>query len=198
MSVCGDNVLMLKPVPVMLLPVMETADVPVFDSVTPIDAVAPTSKFPKLALAGLALNEPCVPVPLRGIDSEGFVAFDVMVMLLDTAPVAVGANVTEKFAVAPAAICCPELITLVLNPDPVVLTRLIVIALLPEFVSAIVCGLLLAPTTTLPKFTLPGLAVRVVPDVTALPVKTSVCGEFPALSVNTTLPVAPVVDVGAN
>ena len=70
--------------------------------------------------------------------------------------------------------------------------------LVPEFVSAIVCGPLLEPSAILPKFTLPGLAVSVLPAATALPVKTSVCGEFPALSVKTTLPVAPVVDVGAN
>ena len=67
----------------------------------------------------------------------------------------------------------------------------------PEFVSVIV-WVPLVLTTTLPKFTLPGLALRVLPEPTALPVNVSVCGEFPALSAKTTLPVAPVVEVGAN
>jgi hypothetical protein len=67
----------------------------------------------------------------------------------------------------------------------------------PEFVSVMVC-VPLAPTTTFPKFTLPGLAASVLPAATALPTSVRVCGELPALSVNTMLPVAPVVDVGAN
>ena len=181
----------------MLLPVIDTAAVPGFDSVTPIDALAPMSKFPKLTLDGLALRAPCVPVPLNVMDIEPFVAVDVIVMLPGTVPVAVGANETVKFAVPPAAICCPVLSPLVLKPEPVVLTPLIVIAALPEFVSVIVCGALLVPTTTLPKFTLPGLGVRVLPAATALPVNVSVCGEPAALSRNVTFPVAPAVEVGA-
>jgi len=188
---------MLKPVPVMLLPVIETGAVPGFDSVTPMDALAPTSKLPKLTLEGFALRAPCVPVPVSGIDSEGFVAVDAIVMPPEIVPVAVGANVTEKFAVPPAAICCPALIPLVLKTEFVALTVLIVIVALPEFVSVIVCGLLL-PTTTLPKLTLPGLGVRVLPEATALPVNVKVCGDPDALSWNTMLPVAPALDVGVN
>ena len=67
----------------------------------------------------------------------------------------------------------------------------------PEFVSVIV-WVPLVLTTTLPKFTLPGLTLRVLPDATALPVNVSVCGELPALSTKTMVPVAPVVEVGAN
>lgn len=74
---------------------------------------------------------------------------------------------------------------------------MMVMAEFPEFVNVIVCGLLL-PTTTLPKFTLPGFGVSVLPVATALPVSVSVCGELPALSVKVTLPVDPVVEVGAN
>jgi len=74
---------------------------------------------------------------------------------------------------------------------------LIVIVEVPELVSVIVCVPLVL-TTTLPKVTLPGLAESVLPDATALPVNVSVCGEFPALSVKTMLPFAPVVEVGAN
>lgn len=73
-----------------------------------------------------------------------------------------------------------------------------VIVALPEFVSVIVSGVLVVPTTTLPKFTLPGLGVSVLPAATALPVNVRVCGELAALSWNTTLPVAPEADVGAN
>ena len=59
--------LLLKPVPVMLLPVMETAAVPVLESVTDVGAlVLPTAMLPKLMLAGLAESkgdEARIPVP---------------------------------------------------------------------------------------------------------------------------------------
>jgi hypothetical protein len=74
---------------------------------------------------------------------------------------------------------------------------LIVIVALPEFVSVNVCGLEL-PTTTLLKLKLPGFALRELPVATALPVMVSVCGDPGALSVNWMVPLAPVVDVGAN
>ena len=111
---------MLKPVPVMLLPVMETAAVPVLESVTVVGVLLPTATLPKLTLEGLALSAPCVPVPLRGIDTVTFVAVDVIVMLPDAVPVAVGANDAEKFAVAPAAIAWLALSPVALNPDLVV------------------------------------------------------------------------------
>ena len=74
---------------------------------------------------------------------------------------------------------------------------MIVTVALPEFVSVNVCWLELFTTTVL-KLKLPGLAPRVLPLATALPVKVSVCGEFGALSVNTMLPFAPAVEVGVN
>jgi len=113
---------MLKPVPVMLLPLIETAAVPVLDSVTVTGALPPTVTLPKLTLGGLALSPPSVPVPLRGMDRDPFVAVDVIVMLPDDDPVAVGANTAEKLAVAPAVIVWFALSAVVLKPVPVVLT----------------------------------------------------------------------------
>jgi hypothetical protein len=114
---------MLKPVPVILLPVMETAAVPVLESVTVVaELLLPTTTFPKLMLEGLALSAPCVPVPLRAIVSVPFVAVDVIVIVPDAVPVAVGVKATEKLAVAPAAIVCPGLSPLALKPVPVALT----------------------------------------------------------------------------
>jgi len=74
---------------------------------------------------------------------------------------------------------------------------LIVTVALPEFVSVMLCGLVL-PATTLLKLKLPGFAPNVLPVATALPVIVSVCVEPDALSVKTMLPLAPVVDVGVN
>jgi hypothetical protein len=45
---------MLKPVPLMLLPEIEMAAVPVLDRVTEADALPFTATFPKLMLDGFA------------------------------------------------------------------------------------------------------------------------------------------------
>ena len=88
---------MLKPVPVMLLPLIATAAVPVLESVTDVgELLLPTTTLPKLMLAGFALSAPCVPVPLRAIFSGEPGAL----LVIETLPLAlvavVGAKVTVK------------------------------------------------------------------------------------------------------
>ncbi len=120
--VCGDNPLILKPVPVTLLAEIDRLAVPEFVSVTATDAVLPSRTLPKLMLEGLAASEACVPVPVNEMVRLGLVAVDVIVMLPEAVPVPVGAKAAVSDAVAPAAIVCPALIPLALKPDPVVLT----------------------------------------------------------------------------
>lgn len=62
------------------------------------DLVCPSTTLPKLKLAGVTLNPLWTPVPFTGIVSGD--ALLLTVMLPVTAPVAVGANVTFKVAVA--------------------------------------------------------------------------------------------------
>jgi hypothetical protein len=92
---------MLNPAPVILLPVIETAAVPVLESVTVVGVLLPTATLPKLMLAGLALSAPCVPVPVRAI----FKGEPVALLVTDTLPLTlvavVGANVTVKETVWP-------------------------------------------------------------------------------------------------
>lgn len=57
-SVCAASVLMLKPVPLALPPVIETLAVPLFVKVTLTVPAFPTVTLLKLMLAGLALNPP--------------------------------------------------------------------------------------------------------------------------------------------
>jgi hypothetical protein len=113
---------MVKPVPLMLLPEIETAAVPLLESVTDADELPFTATPPKLMFDGFALSSPRTPVPPRGIDSVPFVAVDVIVMLPESAVAAVGANEAEKLAVPPAAMVWLALIPLMLNPDPDVAT----------------------------------------------------------------------------
>lgn len=111
---------MLKPLPLMLPLLIETAAVPVFDSVTVVEALLFTATLPKPTLDGLALSAPCVAVPTSGTDSAPFVAVEAIVMLPETVVDVVGAYEAEKLAVLPAAIVWPALIPLVRKPEPVV------------------------------------------------------------------------------
>ena len=118
----------------------------------------PTTTLPKLYDDGFALMEPCVPVPLRGIDAGEPAALLVMEMLPDALPAEVGANCAVIFALPPALIVAGSVRPDMLKPVPVALAAVIVSAPLPGFESIIVCEELL-PTLTLPKETLVGLIV---------------------------------------
>lgn len=71
-------------------------------------------------------------------------------IVAEALPAAVGAKVAVNDACAPAAMLCPALMPVALNPAPEVLMELMVTAPAPEFVSVMVCCVLL-PTTTLLK-----------------------------------------------
>lgn len=66
--------LMLKAVPEALPCEIATLPVPLFVSVTATDPLAPTSRLPKLMLAGFAVRFPCTPVPVSAIDVVGLLA----------------------------------------------------------------------------------------------------------------------------
>lgn len=87
---------MLNPVPDALPAEIATLAVPEFVRVTLTDALAPTSRPPKLMLAGFAVRFPCTPVPLSAIDTVGLVAVLVITMLPAATPTAVGANCAVK------------------------------------------------------------------------------------------------------
>lgn len=139
--------LSVKPEPETLAAETETGAVPEFVSVTLVEAWLPIRILPKFMLEGLAESAPCVPVPLSAIERVGLDAVVEIVMLPEALPAAVGAKVAVHEACAPAAMLCPALMPLAAKPAPEVLTELIVTAPAPEFVSVMVCWLLL-PTTT--------------------------------------------------
>ena len=61
-----------------------------------------------------------MPVPLKGIDNDGFDAVVVSVISPEASPATVGANFAVKLAVAPAAMLCPTVRLVELKPGPVV------------------------------------------------------------------------------
>jgi len=81
--------------------------------------VFPTGTLPKARLVGFDASAPgAVPVPVKGIVSVGFDAFEVMATLPLTAPAAVGANNTLKLALWPAVRVTGAVMPLTLNHVP--------------------------------------------------------------------------------
>lgn len=115
--------------------------------------------LPKATLAGLIVNCGCaaVAVPLSEITSGEPGALLVIVALPLALPADVGANFAVNEAVEFAAIVCGSVSPVMLNPVPEALAAEMVILAVPVFDN--VTGTEpLAPTRTLPKLTLAGLA----------------------------------------
>jgi len=99
-----------SPVKVKLLPVTVAAEivrlaVPVFDKVSACVWLLPTATLPKLMDPGLTPRVPlvAVAVPLSETITDGSDAFDAMARLAVFVPELVGENLTDRFAVEPAA-----------------------------------------------------------------------------------------------
>jgi len=195
-SVAATKPLIVNPVPDADPPDIATLPVPVFVSVTDIEALAPASKLPKFTLAGFAVRCPCVPVPLKAIVKVGFVALLVIVIAPVALPDEVGANCDVNEVVWPAFKVI-GFSPLMLNPVPDADACDIAIAVAPVFVSVIDCVPLL-PTATLPNAKLPGFAPSVAFAAVPAPARLRVWDESGALSVNLIPPVTPWADVGVN
>lgn len=87
---------MLNPVPAALPCEIVTLAVPEFVKVTLTDPLAPTTRLPKLILAGFAVRFPCTPVPLSAIETVGLLAVLVIRMLPAVPPTVVGVNCAVK------------------------------------------------------------------------------------------------------
>ena len=190
--------LTLKPGP----PVMETWEnvsvaLPVFFSVMLWELLVPTTTLPKPTEVGFADPTACVPVPLKAMVAGDPGALLEIETLPEALPETVGVNVAVKVAFPPAAIVWPTERPVILNPGPEALDAEIVRVAFPVFVRVIVCGLL-APTATLPKFSLAGLITICACVVTAVPLRAIVSGEVGALLVIVIVPVGLPLVVGAN
>jgi hypothetical protein len=152
-----------------------------------------TPKFNALADSVTA----ALPVPLRLTFCGLFEAVSVNVSVPLAGPVAVGVNVTPTAQVAPAARPVPQLLPVVAK-GPLIPTLEMARVELRRLVSVTVTAALVLPTATVPKFK--ELADRVTGELELLPVplRLTVCGPFPALSVKVKLPVAAPVAVGVN
>jgi len=80
--------------------------------------------LPKFRLAGMTVSVPVglLPTPARETLTVGFDAFEVIESVDVNDPAVVGANVTVKLMLAPAARVYGKYVPLTLKPDPVMLT----------------------------------------------------------------------------
>ena len=116
----------------------------------------PTTTLPKLALAGVTANCDWIPAPLKPIVVGELLALFTTEMLPVALPAAVGAKVTLKGALCPAARVNGVVIPLAAKPLPVALTWEMLRLVVPEFFTVTVCAALLVPTRTFPKLRLVG------------------------------------------
>lgn len=95
---------------------------PVAVSVPDAVPFVPTTTLPTARVVGLTVSVPvaAAPVPDRGMLSVGFDALDVTVTVPLAVPVEVGANVTLKLVLAPAASVIGVEIVLKLKPVPLI------------------------------------------------------------------------------
>jgi hypothetical protein len=129
------------------------------EEVVPGASLGPTLTRPGATHVLNAEFDCVVPVPLREIVAGEFVALLATTTLPVTLPEPVGAKVTFKVAVFPAARMSPLDKPLTLKPGPEMLSFEMVMLALPELVS-VTLWLLLAPTFKVPKLKVEGLTVN--------------------------------------
>jgi len=132
---------------------------PLFVSVDVRELLLPTVMLLKFRLAGLALSsvDAVEPLPDKLITTCEGSEFVASVTDPLTVAVEVGAKATLNARLPELVMVLDVEIPLTLKPVPAVLTCENFIILLPLFLSVMVCELLV-PMTTLPKFTLAGVA----------------------------------------
>jgi hypothetical protein len=196
-TVIGKLPLTLKPLPAAVADVIVSVALPEFVSDTVCVPVLPTLTLPKLTLGVPSVNcaWPVVPVPLNAINIGEFGALLATEIEPVAAPDAVGANFTPNVALCPAASVCGVTMPLMLKADPETVAEERFTLAVPPFVS-VTFTVLLLPVSWLPKFTLPGFAVKL-PSV-PVPVVGIVTVESVAVLVTVIVPDAEPAVVGEN
>jgi hypothetical protein len=153
------QLMLLAPSPVTDTPEIVKFELPLFLRVTASFSALPIAAFPKFRLAGHAeiVRVPVSPVPLTLSVSTWAPELLLRVIVPLPAPIAVGANVSVRFLVPPAASVTGRVKPLVEKPPPRTLTLEMVALPVPGFFNCTDCEILV-PTGTFPNATLPGLA----------------------------------------
>lgn len=176
-----------NPVPLAVIWVIVTLDVPALVNETFCEELLPTFTLPKAMLAGLAFSSvvAAIPVPVRPIDCGEFGALLLKDMAPDALPVTVGANFAVNEAVCPAFTVAGAGRPLIEYPAPVADIELIVSGAFPVLDIVTDCEEF-PPTATFPKPT--ELGAKVICGCPPVPVSGTVAGELGSLLVTVILP----------
>jgi hypothetical protein len=205
-SVCADvTPVVLKPAPDIVTCEIVTLEFPEFVSVTFCELVLPTVTLLKLRLVGFAVtwSVAATPAPLSAMAVGDVGALFANDRLPVTLPEAEGAKATVIVPEPPAAIVIGSDRPLVLKPEPVTFAAVMDRLALPVFETVNDC-FPLPPTVTLPNVRLPGVTEICgedevpVPAGVPVPARVTVVGEFPAVLVIFSVPVAAPDAVGVN
>ena len=160
----------LIPVPVTESPDIVNGELPLFVSVTALEAVEFTAMLPNATFVGDTPNKrvAVTPVPLTATVNGLFVAVEVTVTVPAMVPALLGRNATVNRAVPPAAIEAGVARPLTETPVPVAFKLETETAADPVFASWMVC-VFCAPTGTFPNCAASGVAL-IVPALPLLPV----------------------------
>lgn len=195
-SVTGKaNVPKVNPLPVTPICVTLNVPVPLFCNWIVWEAGDPTVTFPKLALAGVALNAGCRPLPETAMTA--FAPCELAtVMFPVTFSEALGLNVTFIDVFCPAANVTGVVIPVTLKSFALTLTceRVTLVFPLFEIVTLFEVEL---PAFTLVKLRLVGLADNVTDAAVPVPLRDNTLGEFGALLARLTVPARLPAVVGA-
>jgi hypothetical protein len=186
----------LKPVPLALTWVIESVPVPLFVSWIVCVLETPTVTLPKLALAGVIVSAGCKPVPLTAITALAPCEVDTVTFPV-TFSDAVGLNETFSVVLCPAVSVSGVVTPLSVKSLALTVTPEIVTLTFPLFVIVTVFELDV-PALMLPNARLVGFAVSAGVPATPVPLSGTLAGEFGALLVTVTLPVAAPADCGRN
>jgi len=191
--------------PVKLTPVIVSAALPLFVSVTDCGALdVPTFCDANVRLVGASVTVGAfagAPVPVRLTLCGLPVALSVILTLAERAPVAVGLNVTLIVQFAFAARLAGQVLVSVksLAFAPAIVMLVIVSAALPEFVSVTACGALDVPTFCDANVRAVGASITAGAFAAVpVPVRGTDCGLPVALSATLTFAVRAPVAVGLN
>jgi hypothetical protein len=149
----------LKPAPVTVACEIVRLAPPVFCKVSVCVALLPTTTVPKLKLLGLVDNTPVtIPVPASGTFRTLPVPVLVSARLTVTLPSACGWKTILKLVLCPAASVVGKLNPLIVKFGEFTLAA-VMSRLVPPVLVSVLTSVSLAPTPTLPKATLAGVAL---------------------------------------
>jgi hypothetical protein len=180
--------------PLIVIPVIASVAVPVFEMVTVCAAeLLPMAWLAKVRVAGVRLTAGAIPVPVKATVCRPPVVLSAMDKVPVRVPTTAGVKTTFAVQVAPAA---TDVQLLVWLKSPLIVIPVIVSVAVPVFEMVTICGAELLPTLRLAKVRVAGARLTTGAVAAPVPVKPTFCGLPVALSATDKVPVRVPAAVG--